>query len=132
MSTRRSHHVIAAVAATCCLAGGVAAVVSSGASAQTPQPAKTSEGPVTVVAAEDRGGLATMSSPVIPGVPHVPSNVLLTISPDGRFAYVGPEGSMYNGPADEVAARVDAWWAEQMAAGVSPGQANKLLAKLSR
>lgn len=128
--TRRSHRFTAAIAATC-LAGGVAAVVSGGASAQTPQPAPKSQTPPAVVDTDDPQGRASMSSPYIPGVPHVPADVLLALGPDGKASYVGPEGSMYNGPVDEVDARVDAWWAKQMAAGVAPETADEILANPS-
>ena len=73
-------------------------------------------------------GLASMYSPYIPGVPHVPADVILALSPKGGAFYFGPVGSLFNGPADEVDIRVDAWWAEQMAAGVTPKQADEMLA----
>jgi hypothetical protein len=76
-------------------------------------------------------GLASMSSPFEPGVPHVPADTILVIAEDGP-RWLGREGSFFNGPADEVAARVDAWWAEQMAAGVTPEEADRKLARMGR
>lgn len=51
------------------------------------------------------GGLASMSSPFIPGVEHVAADVLLHLDPDGGpegASYEGPAGSKWNGPADRV------------------------------
>jgi hypothetical protein len=83
------------------------------------------------VAADPDPGLASMSSPYVPGVWHVPASVLLAIGPDGP-SYVGPEGSVFNGPTDEVDARVDAWWEARLAEGLTPVEADRLLARLNR
>lgn len=76
-------------------------------------------------------GLASMSSPYIPGVWHVPSDVLLALDPEGGH-FIGPRGSMFNGPFDVVGDRVDAWWERQLAAGLTPEQADRKLARLNR
>lgn len=146
MTTRKPRRIAAGLAALC-LAGGAGTVALQGgtaAQAATPDPAPVSQDATAEPAAETvvtvdaevgseaaPEGLASMSSPYIPGVPHVPSDVLLMLGPDGSAddaRFVGPEGSLFNGPADEVEARVDVWWAEKMAAGLTPEQADALLA----
>ena len=129
MLVRRSHRITAAVAAGCCLAGGVAAGMVGGAAAQAAPPDTTSVSRVAATEVETRDGRVSMSSPFIAGVPHVPAGVGLAVGSGGDARYLGPEGSIFNGPADEVDARVDAWWAEQLAAGVSPEKADTQLAR---
>lgn len=76
-------------------------------------------------------GIASMWSPYIPDVWHVPSDVLLTIGPDGP-RFVGPQGSLFNGAPDVVERRVDAWWERRLAAGLTPEEADLALARLNR
>lgn len=151
MFTHKSHKVAAALAASCCLAGGIALTVGGGAAAQADQHGGPTLAPTTVSVqqqadvradspdaiaegewTEQGEGTASMSSPFIPGVPHVPADVLLLIGPEGEAHYRGPDGSIFNGPADEVDAAVDAWWAEQMASGVTPEQADEKLKHLQK
>lgn len=133
MLSRSSHRITAALVAGCCLAGGIATAVSGGASAQTAAEHDATAEIREAVAQRTAGeGRASMSSPYIPGVPHVPAHVALTISPDGETRYIGPEGSIFNGPTARVDARVDAWWAAQMAAGVTPEEADEKLIRLTR
>jgi hypothetical protein len=140
MFTRSTTRIAAGIAASC-LAGGVAvATLGSSASAQIADVDGPASTPATVTYDELRAatsgtheGVASMSSPYIPGVPHVPSDVFLTIDPDGGEAtFIGPKGSLFNGPADQVESRVDAWWAEQLAAGLTPEEADEKLAQLGR
>lgn len=148
MSTPLSRRLAAGLAATC-LAGGVVALALPGASASPSEdpapapapasgPAEPAKEPAKAPAKEHEpdapapdAGVARMSSPYIPGVPHVPADVALVLGPGGSAdgaRFVGPEGSLFNGPVAEVEARVDAWWAEQMAAGLTPEEADALLA----
>ena len=101
------------------LAGGLALGTAGGASAQP---------------ADLERGAASMSSPYIPDVPHVPADVTLVLGPDGSAdgaRFVGPGGSVFNGPVDQVGQRVHAWWAQQMAAGTTSGAADQLLTRLT-
>lgn len=152
MFMHRSPRLAAALAASCCLAGGLAVALGSGAAAQSdhrdaaPVPPAVQmvtgvtpeEGDAQLATGTARGAssqkarIASMSSPFIAGVPHVPSTAALSIAPNGSAFYHGPGGSVFNGPADEVDAAVDAWWAEQMAAGVSPEQADEKLESLQK
>lgn len=119
MITHRSTRVATGVVLTVATAGLVLGLAGS-ASARLPD-----DGP--------EGGLASTSSRYIPDVPHVPSSTLLVLGPGGSLdgaRYVSPRGSLFNGPVDAVQTRVDAWWAEQMAAGTTPEQADELLADL--
>ncbi|GAA1517654.1 hypothetical protein GCM10009788_22240 [Nocardioides humi] len=141
MSAHRSQR-IAAVVAGSCLAGGLGVVGLDGsatAASEGPGPARGALDVVHPVGEPDSAAAeprapeagASMSSPYIPGVPHVPSDVLLVMGEGGSLdgsRFVGPEGSLFNGPVDEVEDRVDAWWAEQMAAGLTPEEADALLA----
>jgi hypothetical protein len=139
MLSRSSHRITAALVAGCCLAGGIATAVS-GASAhtaandvtvQTTSSDNTAQVRKALARRKQGDGLASMSSPYIPGVPHVPASVGLAISPGGVTHYIGPEGSIFNGPAAKVEARVDAWWEEQMAAGVTPEEADEKLVEMA-
>lgn len=141
MLSRSPHRITAALVASCCLAGGIATAVIGGASAQsagsdvTVQTASrdvTAQIRKTLPTEKQEDGLASMSSQYIPGVPHVPADVALTIGPGGETRYIGPKGSIFNGPTAQVDARVDAWWAEQMAAGVTPEEADAKLTQLTR
>lgn len=109
-------HRLGASAATAGLALGLTLASGTAATARVPD--------------HDRG-LASMSSPYVPGVWHVPSDVLLMLGPDGPV-FAGPRGSLFNGPADRVGERVDAWWERQLAAGLTPEQADRKLARLNR
>ena len=133
MSIRRTHRFATALAASGCIVGVAASAMGAGASAevapQAPQH-RASTSPRTEPA--PAGGQVSMSSPFVAGKPHVPASVQLVIGPGGEAAYVGPGGSIFNGPAAEVDARVDEWWAAQMAAGVSPEDADELLAHLQQ
>src|SRR6478736_3911043 len=114
MRTRRSHR--AAYGVLPLLLGGLVVGTAGGAEAQQ---------------AEPEAGVASMSSPFVPNVPHVPADVVLALGPGGTSEgarFIGPAGSLFNGPVDEVERRVDAWWAEQMAAGTTPADADRLLA----
>lgn len=120
MTTRRTFRVATGVVLTVAT-GGLVLGLGGSASAQLPE-----DGP--------EGGLASMSSPYIPNVPHVPSTTLLALGPDGSLdgaRYVSPRGSLFNGRVDAVEARVEAWWAGQMAAGTTPEKADELLADLA-
>lgn len=156
MPNPTSHRVLVGLAATC-LAGGIAAsVVGSGAAATTADSEGTTEHPPShagghrtswadnlaalgltskdvdrLLSTAPGEGVASMAAPYIPGVPHVPAGTLLALSPDGP-RYVGREGSLFNGPADQVEQRVERWWAAQLAAGVSPEEADRRLADLAR
>jgi hypothetical protein len=155
---------VAVALAAAGLAGGIAVTAGGGASAEVTRPDATStvrgadaatrevdDAPPAAAPASPSGrpgdetgprrtsrsgpGAASMSSPYVPGVAHVPADVLLVLGPGGSedgARYVGPEGSLFNGPVDEVGARIDAWWAEQMAAGVTPEKADELLARPHR
>ena len=109
--------------------GGAAAVLADAPAAPAVLPVHAAA-PATEAADPDPG-LASTSSPYVPGVWHVPASVLLAIGPDGP-TYVGPEGSVFNGPTDEVDARVDAWWEARLAEGLTPVEADRLLARVNR
>ncbi|WP_205470866.1 hypothetical protein [Nocardioides sp. SYSU D00038] len=135
---RTTHRIATGIAATCLVAGSVAVVATGGASAlvaedgPAPQPRlAAAEAPADAPADEAPEGIASASAPYIPGVWHVPADVLLTVGP-GESRYVGPQGSLFNGPVDAVNRRVDAWWAEQLAAGLTPEEADRKLARLGR
>lgn len=82
--------------------------------------------------ASSEPGLASIRSPFIPGVAHIPAGVALTVSPDGQARYMGPGGSMFDGTADQVEAHLKAWWADQMAAGITPDEADQMLIELAQ
>jgi hypothetical protein len=125
MITNRSHRIAAGLVASC-LAGGLGAVALNGsAAARTGGPAVTIRNavvhaevpgsPTSGAGTSDAGapapgipeGVASTSSPYIAGVPHVPADVLLVMGPDGSdegARFVGPDGSLFNGPVDEVEA----------------------------
>lgn len=91
-------------------------------------------GPAGTASAQAPEDGPSMSSPYVPNVPHVPSSTLLVLGPGGSLEgaeYVSPRGSLFNGRVDEVATRVDSWWAEKMAEGVTPVKADALLAGLA-
>jgi hypothetical protein len=118
MGTRRSHRVAYGVLPL--LLGVLVVGTAGGAEAQRAEP-------------EPEVGVASTSSPFVPNVPHVPADVILALGPDGTSdgaRFIAPAGSMFNGPVDEVEQRVDGWWAEQMAAGTTPADADQLLASL--
>jgi hypothetical protein len=120
MIIHRTSRVAAGVVLTIAT-GGLVLGLTGSASAQQPE-----DGPAD--------GVASMSSPYVPNVPHVPSTTLLVLGPDGSLdgaRYVGPRGSVFNGPVGEVETRVDAWWAERMASGMTPEKADELLAGLT-
>lgn len=109
--------------------GGAAAVLADAPAVSAPPAVHAAT--AAPEAADPDPGLASMSSPYVPGVWHVPASVLLAIGPDGP-SYVGPEGSVFNGPTDEVDARVGAWWEARLAEGLTPVEADRLLARLNR
>lgn len=116
MKTRLTAGPAAAGVALGLAAAAVAAVATAG-----PASAMRPDGP----------GLASVSAPYVPGVWHVPADVMLLLAPDGP-RYAGPRGSLFNGPVDRVERRVDAWWEERLAAGLTPEQADRQLARLGR
>jgi hypothetical protein len=142
MRVRRSNRVVGSVVASSVVAAGVlAGAVGASAMAaerESSTPASARIGEVEKVEPEVRkgdidmaargAGLASTSSPFIPGVWHVPSNVLLGVDATGEAVYLAPEGSIFDGPFDEVNDRVDAWWADQLASGLTTETADKLLA----
>jgi hypothetical protein len=139
MFTRTSTRIAAGLAASCLASGVAVAALGASASAQiadvdgpASRPAAASYEDLRASAAHAGKGIASMHSPYIPGVPHVPADVFLAIDPEGGATFVGPQGSLFNGPADQVEERVDAWWAEQMAAGLTPEEADEKLAHLGR
>ena len=150
MMKRKTRRLAAAGAAVCAIGGlgaaalGTGAAQASGESTQitgstesttrsagtTPAEAQSSH---PVADRPGRDGLASMSSPYVPDVMHLPATVGLALGPGGDLKgarYLAPKGSVFDGPVTEVDARAQALWDEYVAAGATPEQADRMLAEL--
>lgn len=140
MRTRKFGKVAGVVAAGSAVVAPLAVGAVSASSSEADRP-PSSTGSVAQSARHDQSttskahraekgahGTASMSSAFIAGVWHVPADVLLSVDSTGQTVYIGPAGSFFNGPTHEADQRVDEWWAKQMAAGVTPKAADRLLA----
>lgn len=148
MIKRKTRRLAAAGAAVCAIGGLGAAALGTGAAqasgestgsttqsttrsaGTTPAEAQSSQ---PVADRPGRDGLASMSSPYVPDVMHLPATVGLALGPGGDLKgarYLAPKGSVFDGPVKEVDARAQALWDEYVAAGATPEQADRMLAEL--